>query len=1250
MFRSNRTRSHLTTLASLVILLAAPAAAAQTPDEPQTLSPARTLERELAGAQTHRYKFDLRADEFFQARVEQKGVDVTLKLLDSGGNALATMDSPNGKQGPETLTFVAARPGAYALEVSAPDAKAVKGAYTIRREDARAATAKDRRRVEVERLFAAGVVALGVEGQESAAFKLLSDAEAGWRELADEYMRKMTAQQAVVRGINGELQEAQRTLREGQKLSSKSRADALVARAKLAEALGLFHALSAMLAGKEIADRARSLGEPSQPLLNFLQALRLLSMEGEAMSLDATAQTYYNVGEHRQHVECLKLALDAYDSAVKFMVESDNPYIDKKKDGLPLRGVRSAAVVNLASSLVTHLGRSEEALRYLNPALEELRALYEETHDPSLRLREATALQQVALAYLSTAKDRAKGIESLSKALDIFRSFPDKRVEVAEMLSLIASQYAADFNYAEALKNLDAALEIYRELDNKAGQMDVLQFKGSMYTLLDDKPKVREAVNQALAILQSPDFAESFKRRMGSPPTGFDVFNEFGDTLTEYTRLDRIGFSYQLLEDYEKAIEYYEKALAVARERNFNPGGVRGELRSICYVYTKLKRWDKAYEYAARALETSRAGSVKEEAAADMSDVGTALYESGKPREALKYLNDALAFYQSAGVDGKNGFTPLYVPLLNALARTHDALGNRRMAIFYGKQGVNAIQDERRRLRSRFDAEEQKGFVGKNEKHYRRLADWLIEEGRLTEAEQVLRMLKEEEYLGFVGRGGSDAEKLSQRAEPNAAEAAALRRYEEISKGIAALGEEYAALEEKRGRTHAEQKRFDELAVRLEEANDLFQVFLKHLADEFAKTPKGQRVREENSGLRADLKRRRVESGERGVVALYTIVGEDRYRVILTTPDTHADGKTEIKAAELRKKIAAFREVVQNPNLDPRPLGKELYDILVKPIEKQLDGAKAVTLLWSLDDTLRYLPLAALWDGEQYFGQKYQNVVVTLASRSRLDEVTGGDWRVLGLGVSEARQVSLPEPDGSSRSFSFTELPGALRELQAIIRDETSAGAETGIMPGRRLMDSTFTEAALKESLGRRYKVVHIASHFSFRPGDLTKSFLLLGDGGTLTLNRFKSSPQLAFTGVELLTLSACDTAVGEVNADGVEVESFGVIAQDTGAKAVLATLWSVADESTQLLMSEFYRLRKENPRLTKAEALQRAQREMIEGGLSSASAADGPRGATLAGRSQQPDSAHTKFTTDKSKPYAHPFFWSPFVLIGNWK
>ena len=112
----------------------------------------------------------------------------------------------------------------------------------------------------------------------------------------------------------------------------------------------------------------------------------------------------------------------------------------------------------------------------------------------------------------------------------------------------------------------------------------------------------------------------------------------------------------------------------------------------------------------------------------------------------------------------------------------------------------------------------------------------------------------------------------------------------------------------------------------------------------------------------------------------------------------------------------------------------------------------------------------------------------------------------------------------------------------------------------------------------------------------------------------------------------------------GREVEGFGALAQNQGAKAVIATLWSVADKSTSMFMRDFYRRMINTPDLPKVEALRQTQIAMLRGdlkqeleGQETDESLKGIRKARL-------------FHEDKEKPYAHPFFWAPFILFGNWK
>jgi CHAT domain-containing protein len=248
---------------------------------------------------------------------------------------------------------------------------------------------------------------------------------------------------------------------------------------------------------------------------------------------------------------------------------------------------------------------------------------------------------------------------------------------------------------------------------------------------------------------------------------------------------------------------------------------------------------------------------------------------------------------------------------------------------------------------------------------------------------------------------------------------------------------------------------------------------------------------------------------------------------------------------------------------------------------------------------------------------RYRSENFTQASISKLkDSLKVESWQALAMGVSE--------PHGGLPS-----LPAVRKELHSLVRSTDSASA--GLLPGRLLLDQSFTEEEMVRALQLHYPVIHIASHFSFRPGSEADSFLLLGgkgqgnEGELLSLAQIRTNPNIRFRDAELLTLSACNTATSG-SARGREVDGLGDIVQLKGAKAVLASLWEVDDESTGLLMRRFYEFWTQHPGTPKAEALRQAQRALLHGELKASG-----------GQS-----------TDNS--YASPHFWAPFVLFGNWR
>jgi CHAT domain-containing protein len=362
------------------------------------------------------------------------------------------------------------------------------------------------------------------------------------------------------------------------------------------------------------------------------------------------------------------------------------------------------------------------------------------------------------------------------------------------------------------------------------------------------------------------------------------------------------------------------------------------------------------------------------------------------------------------------------------------------------------------------------------------------------------------------------------------------------------------------------------------------------------------------------------------VVAIYTLVLPDRYTALLVTSGARKAYSTLIPEIQLNSKIFDFRQRLQNPALDPLPLAQELYKILFpEGLRADLDGMGAKTLMWSVDSTIRYVPMAALHDGKQYLVARFRNSLITPASLTHLTEEPRAQWKGAGFGVSLA-------------NGNFSALPSVPEELRRIFRQGDSGDAP---VTGRVGLDGDFTLKALKDAMQQPEKaVVHIATHFDSRPGVAADSHLLLGDGSQLSLAEIEAMPRL-FSGVDLLTLSACSTAFINGTQDGREVDSFGTIAQRLGARGVIASLWNVNDEATARLMETMYRIRQAKPELGKSEALRQAQERMASGVLKPEAGSAGDRGVHALGGAG---------AAAANSGWTHPYYWAPFILIGNWK
>jgi CHAT domain-containing protein len=611
----------------------------------------------------------------------------------------------------------------------------------------------------------------------------------------------------------------------------------------------------------------------------------------------------------------------------------------------------------------------------------------------------------------------------------------------------------------------------------------------------------------------------------------------------------------------------------------------------------------------------------------------------GEQQKALECFGQALLLRGEVG--DRSGEAETLHNLASLFQETRPAA-----AALFGKQAVNVYQSLRGDI-SGLSRDERRTYARSVGDTYRFTAGLLASQGRLGETERVLELLKDEEYFEFVQPGSEETLPLSHL------EASAVTSYEELWERVARLGQEYSEMQRKEARTKDEDARLLELRGSLAAAEQAFHRFLTGSEGPLAELETRVRRRFHNAskGTLAGLYRgapryaragaselvapSEAPSGARavlrslgpGAVALFTVVGETRLWTLLVTDRIRRARAAELTHDAVREKVVALRRALSEPSFDPRPLAKELYDVLVAPLLPQLRKERATTVLWSLDGPLRYLPMAALYDGQQWLVERYQSVLFVGLTEPR--SVGRTEWTALALGVTK----SYPP---------FEALPGVRTELEALVGDERGS---PGILrqAAAPLFDENFTREAMMAALERGPRVVHVASHFQFISGTEGQSFLLLGDGKRLTLAELRDSPQTPFKGVDLVTLSACQTGGGGVE-DGKELDGLGRVVIDKGAAAVMATLWQVKDISTPEFMKRFYGAHEtplaDGRRRTKAEALQSAQEGFLRGEVRpSVEVARGERGAWPLQREAR---------TVRFPGWSHPAYWAPFVLLGS--
>jgi CHAT domain-containing protein/tetratricopeptide (TPR) repeat protein len=645
--------------------------------------------------------------------------------------------------------------------------------------------------------------------------------------------------------------------------------------------------------------------------------------------------------------------------------------------------------------------------------------------------------------------------------------------------------------------------------------------------------------------------------------------------------ISNLGHVAEQAHDYPGAAAYYARALAIFES---TLGPMDAKVAHVAVHYGRLRRTTGDYTEARQLLERSR--SIRDRTFGPYSNW------SAETLVELVPVYTKLGQHDRARRDAERAVTAAVVSSEKELlydcymtyARQLASEGKLGAAIFFAKRAINVIQQMREQ-----DVpptkREQLSFLAQREYMYRDLADWLITTGRLPEAEQVLDLLKTEELADFAQLGPAAAEELTGRVGMVHREVPAAAALDEAIRDLSSRTDLAAHRPVPRDTWRA---RF---IVRLEQ-------LVATLND---KTPASARSTDD-SGVPG------LPAPRMAVVHYLVLAGQ--VRMLVRVSAGVVERSVAIDRTELNRKVLDLHHRLQS-HVDSDAVARGLFKLLIEPFVSVLAAGGTQHLILVPDDVLRYVPFAALRDRERYLIESY---TLSLATPAASYDALGKPRPLssaVALGVSRT-------PDGQ------VLLPNVSAELHRVVR--SSPGDGSGALPGVILLDRDFTRASAAQALAQRYPVVHIASHFVFRPGSLADSYLLLGDGTHLTLEAIKTNA-LPLRGVEMLTLSACETAIGETAADGREIESFAALAQHQGVRSVLATLWAVPDLSTSIIMARFYAHLAHSPDsfTARAEALRDAQLLLLRGPASS--------------RADRPP-AHS--------PYADPFYWASFTLLGS--
>lgn len=944
--------------------------------------------------------------------------------------------------------------------------------------------------------------------------------------------------------------------------------------------------------------------ELNQRQLEIAQQLKNPISEVQALFNIASSNNI--LGSYQKAIELLEQALRKIEAVdIKKLPEDEQANAWETK---------SFVFMNFIGSYLA-LGEYDKSLKFAQQRLDLV---------GTLKKAELEAPALIDLGNVYTARQEFdQAIKLTQQALDIAQQIKNPEIE-ANASKQLGKIYVARGNYSQATELANLLLETADKTKNINLKLDALNILKDVYTAQGNLQKVLELLQQSLTIAKqdknpSSEFSVltsqvAFYSSVGDYQKSLDLSQQAHSTAKKVQNPQLEGISLFLLAfvhfakgEPQKTIEFANQGLGISQKTNMVWQEMLANL-VLSLGYGDLNNDQKAMESAQAYLAlTRKAQSPKDEKTA-LTLLGLIHHKFGRKQDAITVYKQALAIKVSAKAVGDD--SSIYAGLGRAYAdlnQPEEAIKNFREAFTRAEEVRSGFQGLTPDLQASF-WQTIAGFDKvKTVDIYRQYADLLLKQGRTAEAQQVLDLINVR-----------DLREARTQAKNNS---------------LIALGLKLQECEEKENKCSPSEK--SQLRDQAQAIKTQYNEDLKAIEEEIR-----SRIEKDDAAFNPKNKdkARQIVEAEPGTVMISPFVLEDKMWLLLTAPgEVYKAFEVKVSRKDLGKAVQEFRDLMEyceqlNAKCTDADIPKiqqasqKLYNLLIKPLEPELAANPQIkNLVFALDRVVRYVPMSALYDGKQYLIEKYR--VHNILSSALVDVTEPNlqatkDTQVLAMGVSESVAGLVP-------------LPSVQTEIDNIFK----------MYSGVKFLNQKFDFRTLRDNLAGK-QILHLATHGEFVSNKKDKkvktyeSYILSGTG-KLTISQIQDLRGLGK--IHLVVLSACRTALADsLTQDGLEINSMAYEFMNEGAKSVIASLWLVSDASTAQLMEEFYK-NLATGKMTKSEALRQAQLSLLHANKATKDN-DKQRGGIV----PTPKPGLSPRDQQNSNKYSHPYYWSPFILMGN--